>query len=68
MRRDVVVACEHPEWVAYEWPAGVAATAETAGGVGQVQKWFLFDAATTTSTPTPDGSEFVAWHWVEPAG
>ena len=34
---------------------------------GQVQKWFLFDALDADITPTPDGSEFVAWRWVEPA-
>ena len=33
---------------------------------GQVQRWFLFDALRADILPTPDGSEFVAWKWVDP--
>jgi putative (di)nucleoside polyphosphate hydrolase len=32
-----------------------------------VHRWFLFDALAADVAPTPDGSEFVAWRWVEPA-
>ena len=31
-----------------------------------MQRWFLFDALSPDIVPTPDGSEFVAWQWVEP--
>lgn len=65
--RDVVARAEFPEWVAYEWPADVR---QSKGGschrIGQVQKWFLFDALGAEVTPVPDGKEFGAWQWVEP--
>lgn len=63
----VVVRAEYPEWLAYEWPADVQH--EQGGGhhrIGQVQRWFLFDALHPGVQPTPDGREFVAWKWVEP--
>lgn len=63
---DVVLRAEHPEWVAYEWPAEVMQVHGRAGKRrGQVQKWFLFDVRRPDVAPTPDGSEFVAWQWVE---
>ena len=64
---DVVAGVESPEWVAYEWPATVIAAHGREGKRrGQVQQWFLFDALDADITPTPDGSEFVDWRWVEP--
>jgi putative (di)nucleoside polyphosphate hydrolase len=65
---DVVVRAEFPDWIAYEWPAEIAA-AESKNGRrrGQVHKWFLFDVLHADVEPHPDGSEFVAWQWVEPA-
>jgi putative (di)nucleoside polyphosphate hydrolase len=70
---DVVARAEYPDWVAYEWPADVQASDRLrhpgrAGGQrrGQVQKWYLFDALSPDIEPTPDGSEFVAWRWVDP--
>ena len=64
---DVIARAEYPEWLAYEWPADVQ---RDQGGVhqriGQVQRWFLFDALSPDVEPTPDGREFVAWRWVEP--
>lgn len=65
--RDVVARAEYPDWVAYEWPAEVqAAKGGSCHRIGQVQKWFLFDALDAGVTPTPDGREFGAWRWVEP--
>jgi putative (di)nucleoside polyphosphate hydrolase len=65
---DVVARVEFPEWVAYEWPADVQREHGRDGKRrGQVHKWFLFDALDAAVAPTPDGSEFVAWRWVEPA-
>jgi putative (di)nucleoside polyphosphate hydrolase len=65
---DVVARVEYPEWVAYEWPEDVIREHGRGGKRrGQVQKWFLFDALNDDIAPNPDGSEFVAWKWVEPA-
>ena len=62
---DVVVASEHPEWIAYEWPALVIQVHGREGRRrGQTQKWFFFDVAGDEITPTPDGSEFVDWRWM----
>lgn len=64
---EVIARVEFPEWVAYEWPADVIRDHGHDGKRrGQVQKWFLFDALHADITPTPDGSEFVAWRWVQP--
>jgi putative (di)nucleoside polyphosphate hydrolase len=35
--------------------------------IGQVQRWFVFDALSGDIQPVPDGREFVAWRWVEPS-
>lgn len=65
---DVVARDEFPEWVAYEWPEEVRRLHGRDGRRrGQVQKWFIFDALDADITPTPDGSEFVAWRWVDPS-
>lgn len=64
---DVVARVDFPEWVAYEWPEEVIREHGRDGRRrGQVQEWFLFDALREDITPTPDGSEFVSWRWVEP--
>jgi putative (di)nucleoside polyphosphate hydrolase len=63
----VVARAEYPDWVAYEWPPEIRASARHGDKrIGQVQKWFLFDALHAGIVPTPDGSEFVAWQWVTP--
>ena len=65
---DVVARVEFPEWVAYEWPDEVIREHGRDGRRrGQVQKWFLFDALHPDITPSPDGSEFVTWRWVDPS-
>ncbi len=64
----VIARAEFPEWVVYEWPAEIQEAHGTAGRRrGQAQRWFLFDALTDDIRPSPDGSEFVAWQWVEPS-
>ena len=64
---DVMGRGEYPDWVAYEWPDEVIRERGRDGRRrGQVQKWFLFDAVNADITPTPNGSEFVAWQWVDP--
>ena len=66
--RDVVARAEFPEWVAYEWPDDVRRSKSgSCNRIGQAQKWFLFDAVDPGVTPVPDGREFGAWQWVEPA-
>jgi putative (di)nucleoside polyphosphate hydrolase len=73
--RHVVARAEYPDWVAYEWPKEYGgkkrAPRPTDAGRGrrrgQVQRWFLFDLIDPDHEPTPDGSEFVAWKWVDPA-
>ncbi len=63
----VVARAEYPDWVAYEWPDDLKRRG--AAGVkrlGQIQRWFLFDALAADIEPMPDGSEFVAWRWVDP--
>jgi putative (di)nucleoside polyphosphate hydrolase len=73
--RHVVARAEYPDWVAYEWPKDYAGKpraskpGDAARGHrrGQVQKWFLFDVLTDDVQPVPDGTEFVAWKWVDPA-
>jgi putative (di)nucleoside polyphosphate hydrolase len=63
----VIARAEYPDWVAYEWPTDIMRVHGKDGKRrGQVQKWFLFDALHADIEPTPDGSEFVAWRWVEP--
>ena len=64
---ECVARAEFPEWVVYEWPSDVMAEHGKDGKRrGQVQRWFLFDAVAADIEPRPDGSEFVAWQWVEP--
>ena len=66
-KAHVVARAEYPDWIAYEWPIDVMRIHGKDGKRrGQVQKWFLFDALHADIEPTPDGSEFVAWRWVDP--
>jgi putative (di)nucleoside polyphosphate hydrolase len=63
----VTARAEFPEWLAYEWPDELKRfRAGAANRIGQVQRWFLFDALSPDVVPTPDGSEFVNWKWVTP--
>ena len=64
--RHVTARAEYPEWVAYEWPPEVRATraGKDCRRIGQVQRWFLFDALADDIQPAPDGSEFDGWRWV----
>ncbi len=63
----VVLKSEHPEWLSYEWPPDVRAQKASARErLGQTQRWFVFEAINSDITPTPDGTEFVAWKWVQP--
>jgi putative (di)nucleoside polyphosphate hydrolase len=59
---DVTLVGEHTEWVAYEWPPEVRAGRK---GIGQVQRWFTFRVVDPDVVPQPDGTEFMAWRWVD---
>lgn len=61
-RADVELVGEYGDWVAYTWPVEIAAGRK---GIGQVQRWFTFRLHDDAIEPHPDGSEFVAWRWVE---
>ena len=34
--------------------------------LGQAHRWFFFDVVDDAIEPSPDGTEFSAWRWVEP--
>lgn len=59
---DVTLSGEFPDWVHYEWPAEVVAGRK---GIGQIQRWFIFDVNDDAIEPSPDGSEFTNWKWVQ---
>jgi putative (di)nucleoside polyphosphate hydrolase len=59
---DLELVGELREWIAYAWPPEVAAGRKS---IGQVHKWFRFRPAGADVAPSPDGSEFTAWRWVD---
>lgn len=61
---EVDMISEHPDWLVYEFPEEVRGAGKR---LGQAQRWFTFLARDESIVPTPDGIEFVAWKWVEPA-
>jgi len=63
----VALHSEHPEWLAYEWPAEIRREQQGPHHrIGQTQRWFVFTARRADIEPTPDGVEFGAWQWVTP--
>jgi putative (di)nucleoside polyphosphate hydrolase len=63
-RSHVRHADEHPVWTVQEWPPEVVRSGRR---LGQVHRWFFFDVIDGDVEPVPDGDEFVAWQWVDPA-
>jgi putative (di)nucleoside polyphosphate hydrolase len=59
-RRDVTLVDQHATWTVYEWPTEM----RTSPRLGQVHRWFFFDAVNDSITPQPDGSEFIDWRWM----
>ena len=55
---------EPSAWTVVEWPREVVGSG---GRLGQVQQWFELQVRDGDVRPTPDGREFRAWRWVEPA-
>lgn len=65
----VALEFEVPEWIAYEWPEEIRLRAKE-GHIrrGQIQRWFFFHLRDEVDCdPRPDGREFVAWKWMQPA-
>jgi putative (di)nucleoside polyphosphate hydrolase len=60
--RDVRLVGEYDGFTVYTWPASMRRN----GRLGQVHRWFFFEPVQDAITPTPDGSEFTAWTWVDP--
>jgi putative (di)nucleoside polyphosphate hydrolase len=58
----VCMVAEHPEWLAYEYPAELK---RAKGRLGQAHRYFVFEVLHDGVEPTPDGDEFVAWKWVD---
>lgn len=68
--QQVRLVGEHPDWTVYEWPARLRTDMgedKYAGRLGQAHRWFFFEPTSDELEPVPDGDEFVAWKWVEPA-
>jgi len=61
---DVDLVGEPSEWIVAEWPAEVVGTG---GRLGQIHRWFELRPHDDDVVPRPDGREFRAWKWVEPA-
>jgi len=61
---DVELIGEPSEWLVAEWPAEVVGTG---GRLGQIHRWFELRPRSETVEPRPDGREFRAWKWVDPA-
>ncbi len=59
---DVVLSAELPDWTVYEWPRHALDSKR----LGQAHRWFFFDVVDDAIEPSPDGSEFSTWRWVEP--
>lgn len=63
---DVRLVEEYPDWTIYAWPDGVA-SGRRGGRLGQAHRWFFFEPLRDDVQPTPDGIEFRAWKWIDPA-
>ncbi len=61
---DVELVGEPSEWLVAEWPADVVGTG---GRLGQIHRWFELRPRDDDIVPHPDGREFRAWKWVDPA-
>ena len=59
---DVELVGTHPDLIAYEYPPGIFKS----DYLGQVHRWFYFNARSADIEPVPDGDEFQAWTWMAP--
>ena len=58
----MVLTDELPDWTVYEWPRHALDSKR----LGQAHRWFFFDVVDASIEPSPDGTEFSTWQWVEP--
>lgn len=63
---DVKLVEEYPHWTVYAWPDGVA-PGKRGDRLGQAHRWFFFEPLHERIEPKPDGVEFRAWKWMDPA-
>lgn len=61
-KRDVRLVGEHDTWTVYAWPSMLRDSQR----IGQAHRWFFFEPLDDSIEPTPDGSEFRAWTWMQP--
>ena len=59
--KDVAYVGEYDGWVLYEYPPEIK---RAKGRLGQVHRWFMFEALHPEIVPKPDMDEFTAWKWV----
>jgi putative (di)nucleoside polyphosphate hydrolase len=59
-KQHVRLVDQHTDWTVYEWPADMRSSER----IGQVHRWFFFDAIDDAIVPQPDGREFSAWQWM----
>jgi len=59
--KDVAYVGEYDDWVLYEYPPDLK---RAKGRLGQVHRWFMFEALHPEIVPKPDMDEFTAWKWV----
>jgi putative (di)nucleoside polyphosphate hydrolase len=57
---DVELVDQHTDWTVYEWPADMRSSQR----IGQVHRWFFFEALDDDLVPQPDGREFSGWQWI----
>jgi len=61
---DVELVGEPSDWIVAPWPLDVV---RDGARLGQVHRWFELLVRDESIEPRPDGREFRAWKWVEPA-
>lgn len=59
---DVTLVEEYAGWTGYLWPEEM----RRGGRLGQAHRWFFFEPIVEPIEPTPDGTEFTNWRWMEP--
>ena len=59
-KRHVDLIGEHEHWTVYQWPASMRRNHR----LGQVHRWFFFEAVSDDIEPSPDGHEFRDWTWM----
>ena len=60
--RHVHLVGEHDDWTVYTWPTSMRSGAR----LGQVHRWFFFEWRGLDIEPSPDGTEFADWRWMQP--